>query len=898
MVWIWDWQAGRSLLRWASGHHNNVFQARIMPESHNKTVVSCAADGQVRVAHLREGGGRIETRRLARHQGRAHKLAIEPGSPACFYSCGEDGEVRHFDLREPAAAAANRRLLVCRAAAGRPLELNSIHCNPRQPCQFVVGGADEQCRVYDQRKPSGSSASLMTVAQPVRRLSPRHLRSAGRRDAFSSVHVTCAVFSQSGEVLATYNDEDIYLFATEGSWRRGDAGAAGRAGQAQRSSGGRAQPDAAANGARSDRQGSGSRGSNKRGRGSAQVGTAEGASEGGEAAGQDEDSRRGQTRRRGAARPASYLTKARRASALAAGAAPAVDATAGARAAAAGGGAAGEAGSAAAAAHARIRAGLFRDAEVDDNPASRACVVDSAAGGALRIPEQQQQPEQQRRRRQGAWEGGEEGCGPAAPGAGGPGCSTDAAWLDRQRVPAPMSTEASAEAGAWAHASGAAPAPETPVAPVAAGHTPYRDARCSGGSGTSSQALPDGARQRPSRMVLPPPLHTAGPPADNASSWDSAVESSERGQAVAEGAGGQVATQPGAWEQQWEEGGEGFVGPPPLSGSEAGGEGEEAEMRGQGEDWHAELMQLAYGGGTSGTPSWDQDTDGSGSVEEDSSEADAEDSEDEEEQSAGFEGDEEDSEGERQGLAAAGALLDDSEAEDEAEGADEEEGEGVLGPSFGSLEDEVGDDVVMKYTGHRNSQTVKGVNFMGWHDEWVVSGSDCGHVFIWDKKTGKLGAMVKGDRHVVNCLEPHPYHTLLLATSGIEDDIKLWAPTAAVPRQPGAEAEEVMHANTAHRGRSRRRMVITPQLLRLLLGERLEVRRQSAQAGGGVGAAGGMERAERGEGDDSEAGEGGEEGEEEGEESERELLLHVDGSDEEDGAEALRRIAPGECSLM
>ena len=47
------------------------------------------------------------------------------------------------------------------------------------------------------------------------------------------------------------------------------------------------------------------------------------------------------------------------------------------------------------------------------------------------------------------------------------------------------------------------------------------------------------------------------------------------------------------------------------------------------------------------------------------------------------------------------------------------------------------------YAGHRNSQTVKGVNFMGWSDEWVVSGSDCGHVFIWDKKTGRLGAMVK-----------------------------------------------------------------------------------------------------------------------------------------------------------
>ena len=45
--------------------------------------------------------------------------------------------------------------------------------------------------------------------------------------------------------------------------------------------------------------------------------------------------------------------------------------------------------------------------------------------------------------------------------------------------------------------------------------------------------------------------------------------------------------------------------------------------------------------------------------------------------------------------------------------------------------------------GHRNSQTVKGVNFMGAADEWVVSGSDCGHIFVWDKRSGRLCRMVK-----------------------------------------------------------------------------------------------------------------------------------------------------------
>lgn len=39
--------------------------------------------------------GHVETKLLAKHQGRAHKLAIEPGSPHIFYTCGEDGLVQH-----------------------------------------------------------------------------------------------------------------------------------------------------------------------------------------------------------------------------------------------------------------------------------------------------------------------------------------------------------------------------------------------------------------------------------------------------------------------------------------------------------------------------------------------------------------------------------------------------------------------------------------------------------------------------------------------------------------------------------------------------------------------------------------------------------------------------------
>lgn len=35
--------------------------------------------------------------------------------------------------------------------------------------------------------------------------------------------------------------------------------------------------------------------------------------------------------------------------------------------------------------------------------------------------------------------------------------------------------------------------------------------------------------------------------------------------------------------------------------------------------------------------------------------------------------------------------------------------------------------------------------------------------------------LLEADQHVVNCLQPHPYLPLL-ATAGIDYDVKLWAP--------------------------------------------------------------------------------------------------------------------------
>ncbi|XP_055524340.1 DDB1- and CUL4-associated factor 6-like [Wyeomyia smithii] len=84
------------------------------------------------------------------------------------------------------------------------------------------------------------------------------------------------------------------------------------------------------------------------------------------------------------------------------------------------------------------------------------------------------------------------------------------------------------------------------------------------------------------------------------------------------------------------------------------------------------------------------------------------------------------------------------------------------------------DYVIRKFVGHRNARTViKQANF--WGNNYIMSGSDCGHVFTYERATGRLVMLMEADQHVVNCVQPHP--TLpILATSGIDYDIKVWSP--------------------------------------------------------------------------------------------------------------------------
>jgi WD40 repeat protein len=64
--------------------------------------------------------------------------------------------------------------------------------------------------------------------------------------------------------------------------------------------------------------------------------------------------------------------------------------------------------------------------------------------------------------------------------------------------------------------------------------------------------------------------------------------------------------------------------------------------------------------------------------------------------------------------------------------------------------------------------------------QYILAGSDDGCFFIWDRNTGIVERVLRGDESIVNCLQPHPF-TCMLASSGIDSVVRIWSPLPQVP---------------------------------------------------------------------------------------------------------------------
>ncbi|KAM8895907.1 DDB1- and CUL4-associated factor 8-like [Lycaon pictus] len=198
-VIVWDWVRKHPVLEFMSGHKNNVFQAKFLPNCGDSTLAMCARDGQVRIAELSAIPHCKNTKRVAQHRGASHKLALEPDSPFKFLTSGEDAVVFAIDLRQGRPAS---RVVVTKERE-KKVGLYTIHVNPANTYQFAVGGRDQFVRIYDQRKIDENENNGV-----LKKFCPHHLVNCE-----SKANITCLVYSHDGtELLASYNDEDIYLF--------------------------------------------------------------------------------------------------------------------------------------------------------------------------------------------------------------------------------------------------------------------------------------------------------------------------------------------------------------------------------------------------------------------------------------------------------------------------------------------------------------------------------------------------------------------------------------------------------------------------------------------------------------------------------------------------------------
>ena len=234
-----------------------------MPSSDDRTVITCAGDGEVRVFDLEYAGapqaasrasnmasnGRRARRnnvydgvrylsdgntnaRVYRSHGDRVKRIVTESSPHLFLTCSEDGEVRQWDLRQPSSAYPRGPRMNEPSDSSIPpplisykryqLDLNSISCSASQPHYIALGGAHLHAFLHDRRmagrdklheagKTSADDDLMGEATQCVRKFAPKGDQKMSRTD---SGHITALKISDArpNEMIASWSANHIYSF--------------------------------------------------------------------------------------------------------------------------------------------------------------------------------------------------------------------------------------------------------------------------------------------------------------------------------------------------------------------------------------------------------------------------------------------------------------------------------------------------------------------------------------------------------------------------------------------------------------------------------------------------------------------------------------------------------------
>ncbi|XP_071395373.1 DDB1- and CUL4-associated factor 6 isoform X4 [Centroberyx affinis] len=763
-----------------SGHRANIFSAKFMPHTNDQEIISCSGDGIIYYTHTEKSPEYNRQCQFTCHYGTAYEIMTVPNDPYTFLSCGEDGTVRWFDLRMKTSCTKedckDDILINCRRAA------TSISISPLVPYYLAVGCSDSSVRIYDRRmlgtRATGNYMGRGTTGMCVRFV-PAHLSN-------KSCRVTSLCYSGDGqEVLVSYSSDYIYLFDPKDDQARELKGPSEERREELRQppvkrlrlrgdwsdTGPRARPE-------SERERDGEQSPNV----SLMQRMSDMLSRWFEEASEAQSSRgtRPQTRPRG--------TALRPEGASAAPAAPAAAPTQEPRA---------------------PDRPMETDTETPASPAAPTPMPKSTSSSSSGSSSTVTAPPPS------SSSSMESSAPSSSPFTSSPD-SEQRSQADTTGTPTPTPTPTSDPALSGGPDAVSSAQAEPGSVPASGSVAPSSGAPTSTGMSRPSTAEPVLSLHYSSEGTT-----TSTIKLDFTDEWSSRTSSSR-------GNGGPKTSEPvtvqgreslltessaserSASEQAPSES-SGQSRPtagtdPVCEASSSGAHGSlsaqapaEASSEGDSitssppERSQPEGMEDTSGGCRRAEPAGEEGQEaGGGQSQPARANQDSDDSDDDPIliPSARFRG----GQGQRfnsRGSAVGDRMIRRSAAariqelfrrRKERREMEESETQNIRRPS-----------VKMVYKGHRNSRTmIKESCF--WGNNFVMSGSDCGHIFIWDRHTGEHLMLLEADNHVVNCLQPHPYDPIL-ASSGIDYDIKIWSPLEESPSFNRVLADEVITRN-------------------------------------------------------------------------------------------------------
>lgn len=189
-VILWNWYNQKVIKSASSKHKKNIFQTKFYDESSVQLkAISASADGTLSIHQFTSDGAHTE-KQVYTHAGAVHKVAVAENT---ILSCGEDGLIIEFDYRTKTP----QKLITVREKH-RKIPLFSITAHPHE-CKYAVSGRDKYVRVYDRRNE--------------KKILSRHCPQEVLDRNSSLRYISCCVYNYNGtELLASFNDENIYLF--------------------------------------------------------------------------------------------------------------------------------------------------------------------------------------------------------------------------------------------------------------------------------------------------------------------------------------------------------------------------------------------------------------------------------------------------------------------------------------------------------------------------------------------------------------------------------------------------------------------------------------------------------------------------------------------------------------